>query len=196
MLYLFALVLSLMTISLAERGGLRGEITSEDFASSLWHRLLSIKTDWFTGESVVTSNGDVPRTSCPVGKYRIDSGSNLASTNRRGVRRDGCIPCPRGTYGSSEGLTSSTCSGSCPKGRYSDRLGLTTENDCQKCEVGKYGSSLGLTTKACTGSCATGYYTKNTGAEADSECILCPTGYSEYPCDQGLVCGSHATVTD
>lgn len=186
MKYLVVALLGLLTLASADKRGLRGDASSEDFASSLWHRLLSIKSDWFTGESVVTSNGDVPRTSCPVGKYRLNSGSNLASTNRRGVRRDGCIPCPRGTYGATEGLTSSTCSGSCPKGRYSDRLGLTTEDDCIKCEVGKYGSSLGLTTKACTGSCATGYYTETTGAEADTECIVCPAGYSDFPCDQGL----------
>ena len=193
---LFLALLSLLVLSVAQFSGLRGaepEIalgglggSEVGFGDYLWQRLLSIKTDWHTGESVTTINGVVPRTTCPRGKYRIDSGSNLASTNRRGVRRDGCIPCPRGTYGSTEGLTSSTCTGSCPKGRYSDRLGLTTDNDCLKCPVGRYGSSLGLTTKACTGSCTSGYYTVSTGAEADSECVVCPSGYSEYPCDQGM----------
>ena len=94
---------------------------------SLFHRSLSIKTDWFTSESLSTYNGDVPRTRCPAGKYRTSSGSNLISN--KGLRVDGCIPCPRGTYGNVEGLTTSLCSGSCPKGRYSERIGLTTAAD-------------------------------------------------------------------
>lgn len=167
---------------------LRGpaEGRTESIIASLWHRALSIKTDWFTNEVVTTSNGDVPRTRCPIGKYRVDSGSNLASTPRKGVRVDGCIPCPRGRYGATEGLTSSSCTGQCPKGRYNDKLGLTAEADCTPCPVGRYGSSLGLTTKACTASCASGYYTKSTGTEASTDCIVCPLGYSDYPCDPGL----------
>jgi hypothetical protein len=148
------------------------------------HRLLSIKADWFTGETVSTYDGDVPRTTCPVGKYRVSSGSNLYSN--KGLRVDGCIPCPRGRYGDAEGLTTAACSGSCPKGRYSDRIGITTVEDCMACESGKYGSSLGLTTAACTASCNSGYYTENEAAEASIECVACPTGYSQSPCDQGM----------
>ena len=58
MYYVFVALLTLLTLILAERRGLRGEVSSEGFANSLWHRLLSIKTDWFTGESIATSNGD------------------------------------------------------------------------------------------------------------------------------------------
>ena len=166
------------------RGNFLRFTEGEQQAKSWMHRLLSIKSDWFTGETVSTYDGDVPRTTCPVGKYRVSSGSNLYSN--KGLRVDGCIPCPRGKYGSTEGLTSSACSGTCPKGRYSDRIGITTAEECQPCEVGRYGSSLGLTTAACTGSCATGYYTTTSAAEAATECVVCPTGYSNAPCDQGM----------
>lgn len=169
----------------AEPSRLRGtEESNSGSLTTLVHRVLSIKTDWFTGESVSTYDGDVPRTTCPVGKYRVSSGSNLFSN--KGLRVDGCIPCPRGTYGDVEGLTAATCSGTCPKGRYSDRIGLSTVEDCKPCDVGRYGSSLGLTTSACTATCASGYYTAATASEASTDCVECPAGYSDYPCDQGL----------
>jgi hypothetical protein len=179
--FIITLICLIIGIQAQRIGYLREEVTSSE-SSSWFHRLLSLKADWFTSETISTYDGEVPRTSCPVGKYRVTSGSNLVSN--KGLREDGCIFCPRGKFGSTTGLSSALCTGSCPKGRYSDRIGLTTANDCKPCAVGRYGSSLGLTTAACTASCATGYYTSATGSEASTSCIKCPTGFSAYPCGQ------------
>lgn len=56
---------------------------------------------------------------CPIGSYR----ENL-------YKRE-CKLCPRGYYGNTVGLTSSTCSGPCPIGRYSDKVGTKHEEDCE-----------------------------------------------------------------
>jgi hypothetical protein len=61
-----------------------------------------------------------------------------------------CNPCPKGYYGSSKGLKSSTCSG--------------------KCAAGYYGSSTGRTSSTCSGKCAAGYYGSSTSVRSSSTC--------------------------
>jgi len=56
---------------------------------------------------------------CPIGSYRENP-----------YKRE-CKLCPRGYYGNTVGLTSSTCSGPCPIGRYSDKVGTKYEEDCE-----------------------------------------------------------------
>jgi hypothetical protein len=56
---------------------------------------------------------------CPIGSYRENQ-----------YKRE-CKLCPRGYYGNTVGLTSSTCSGPCPIGRYSDKVGTKYEEDCE-----------------------------------------------------------------
>ena len=57
-------------------------------------RKLSLQFDPVTGDSVVTYDGDVPETQCPIGKYRMAGSTDLQMV--RGQRTDGCVYCPRG----------------------------------------------------------------------------------------------------
>ena len=143
-------------------------------------RVLSLSKDWFTGQSVVTYNGQVPFVSCPLGTYRPSGSTNLRMVS--GQRDDGCWSCPRGKYGSTTGLTNSGCTGQCPKGTWSSNVGLTDISQCELCPLGTYGSTSGLRTRACTAGCPTGKYNKNPGSYSISDCILCPTGYESAQC--------------
>ncbi|GLD96433.1 hypothetical protein PINS_up005116 [Pythium insidiosum] len=44
-----------------------------------------------------------------------------------------CKPCPPGVYGSSPGLTTSSCTGPCPSGKYGMRSGLQSLSECLDC---------------------------------------------------------------
>ena len=144
-------------------------------------RQLSAATDLLTNENTKTYNGIVPRVSCEVGFYRPLGGSNLQMIT--GQRQDGCISCPRGTFGSSTGLTDRTCTGSCPVGKFSGMVGRTSANDCEPCPLGRYGIGIGLTSQLCTSSCPTGKYTLSTGQKDATSCIQCNPGDETYPCD-------------
>lgn len=62
-------------------------------------RSLSAKIDLITGENIVTYDGKVPITSCPLGKFRPLTG--VLPTVLVGQRTDGCVACPRGRLFSS-----------------------------------------------------------------------------------------------
>ena len=110
---------------------------------------------WFTGESTETSDSVVPVISCPPGKYRVPSTSDYSKYS--GQRIEGCHFCPRGKYGEESGLTSSSCSADCPKGRYRDTKGAITAEDCMLCPPGKVGDDEGFMTSECGGNCEDGY---------------------------------------
>ena len=89
-------------------------------------RKLSASTDPVSGQTVRTYNGIVPIESCPIGYWRP-----LGSTSRNmvtGPRLDGCLACPRGTYGQT---TTGTPCVLCPIGTYGDEVGLTAITQCQ-----------------------------------------------------------------
>ena len=142
----------------------------------------------FDGESLETSNGNVPTISCPLGMYREVTGSTYA---RRpgGLRTDGCIPCPRGKFGSTTDLTSSACTDDCAKGSYRDLPGGTSQADCFACPEGTYGSAEGLTARTCSGQCIdhndvhTRWYSDVSGLTQASDCKVCPEGYRGWQCD-------------
>ena len=50
-----------------------------------------------------------------------------------------CSFCPAGKYGGQPGLIQETCSGRCPKGFYSNVVGLTSVGQCKKCITGYRG---------------------------------------------------------
>ncbi len=148
-------------------------------------RVLSLAYDWFTGENVRTVNGVVPRTSCRLGYYRPAGGTDLTSVTA--LRADGCIPCPRGKYGSSTGLQDSSCSGNCPLGKFSTQLALTDVGECKMCPLGRYGSATGMYDPLCSSACAAGKYVQVYPAKSSAACVLCPLGYSgKHPCSQDM----------
>ncbi len=126
-----------------------------------------------------TKNGIVPIVPCPIGSYRIIQNSKFNN------RIDGCIPCPRGRYGSTIGLTSALCSGPCPKGRYGEFKGASHPNDCGLCPFDSYGPREGETNPSCM-KCPLGTYNPNTGSSLFSNCIKCPPNYFGNQCSNQL----------
>jgi len=175
------LLLLLLLLSFgAAAGGQESNEESPALRGGAAARRLSAKYDLLTGDLSRTTNGQVPRVNCEPGYYRPRGGSNLIMIT--GQRLDGCIQCPRGTFGQTSGLTDRSCSGSCPLGTYSDRLGRTSVADCKPCPLGTYGAGIGLTTASCSGSCPAGRYTPAVGATDASACEACVLGLEVEPC--------------
>lgn len=63
-------------------------------------------------------------------------------------------PCPPGIFGSTQGLTTSQCSGECPAGHYCPEATV----DPIPCPAGSFGDRGGLQDVRCSGSCREGYY--------------------------------------
>jgi len=64
--------------------------------------------------------------------------------------------CPPGVYGSTEGLSSPTCTAPCPLAHYCPAG--STNGTTHRCPGGRFGGSLGLSSKACSGLCLPGFY--------------------------------------
>ncbi|GMH79533.1 hypothetical protein TL16_g08176 [Triparma laevis f. inornata] len=122
---------------------------------------------------------------CTAGKY---SGSGSK----------GCVPCVAGTFASS---TSSASCDDCPEGKYSEEIGLTSD-ECINCSAGKYGNKPGLDSDNNCTNCAEGKYNKGSGATSESVCSDCKEGsYSGLASETCTDCpagkyssGSHATA--
>ena len=170
-----ALVTALALIGGAD-GHLRGGEVEESSVEA--GRRLSSSIDLLTAATVRTYNGKVPRVPCEPGFYRPLGTSNLQMIT--GQRLDGCIQCPRGTYGSQSGLTDRACSGSCPAGTFSNLLGRTSISDCMPCPLGRYGTNTGQV--QCQGVCPTGTYTADVGSTAETACLPCRLGEELEPC--------------
>ena len=153
---------------------LRGAEVVEERAT----RRLSATTDPVSGQTIRTYNGIVPIESCPIGYWRP-----LGSTSRNmitGPRIDGCVACPRGTYGQT---TTGTPCVLCPIGTYGDEVGLTSIRECQFCPQGRYGIRSGLTTKSCTGRCPVGKYSDITGMTTPTtQCMTCEVTSQNWQC--------------
>lgn len=131
--------------------------------------------------SVYCPTGSPASVKCPTGYYTI--GPFPMEDPRKRVDIRICEPgffcidgikkkCPPGTFGSSSGLSSSSCSGLCPAGFFCP-IG-TSNGTYSKCPAGRYGSSQGLYKSDCTNTCAPGYY--------------CPEGsISAYELECGVV---------
>lgn len=144
-------------------------------------RRLSAVTEPLSGQLVQTYNGHVPVLSCPVGFYRI-----AGNTDRFMVtapRLDGCVECPRGTYGQT--LSGTPCV-NCPMGKYGDEVGLKSINECQFCPQGRYGMKSGLTTSSCTGKCQVGKFSNMLGNTSPVNCMLCHANSHQWQCQPGV----------
>ena len=94
------------------------------------------KDQFVTSRSVSNSPTSLENAQpCPRGRYRPVGLTDVE-----------CELCPRGKYGSTEGLTTNQCTANCPTGRYYDQRGAETEEDCIYCPPGTYGSTTGLQT--------------------------------------------------
>eukprot|EP00640_Fibrocapsa_japonica_P004950 CAMPEP_0113934972 /NCGR_PEP_ID=MMETSP1339-20121228/2223_1 /TAXON_ID=94617 /ORGANISM="Fibrocapsa japonica" /LENGTH=210 /DNA_ID=CAMNT_0000936977 /DNA_START=73 /DNA_END=705 /DNA_ORIENTATION=+ /assembly_acc=CAM_ASM_000762 len=122
-------------------------------------------------------------TACPKGRYRGQNpGLGLMLDTFQHETSLGCIPCPRGKYGSVAGLTSATCSGECPKGRFGHMPGAINAEECAQCPPGTYGAEAGLVTPACSGSCPKGKYSDQWGLTEKARCEHCKVEYRGWQC--------------
>ena len=139
--------------------------------------LSQLQKDQHTAKRAATNSpaGDSNAQPCPRGKFRPS-----------GLHDVECELCPRGKYGITEGLTTSSCTAGCPAGRYYDLRGAKSEDDCFFCPPGKYGTITGLKTAECSGSCAVGKYSSVSGLTTDTGCTTCPDGYRGWQCTHEL----------
>lgn len=141
----------------------------------------SIQFDLNTNEDITTFNGQVGYTSCPAGKYRPGGSSNLI--RKTGQREDGCVYCPRGRYGATEGLELSTCTGPCPLGKYGAGLGLKSAEECIFCPRDTFSSIAGISSVKQCEFCPAGKYTVGLDGRTNSgQCKTCPKGYHTNQC--------------
>jgi hypothetical protein len=144
-------------------------------------RRLSAVTEPLSGQLVQTVNGHVPTLLCPVGFYRL-----AGNTDRFAVtapRLDGCLKCPRGTYGQ---IISGTPCVNCPLGKYGDEVGLKSVHECQFCPQGRYGVRSGLTTSSCTGKCPAGKFSDLLGSTSPLNCVKCHATSHQWQCRQAV----------
>jgi hypothetical protein len=87
------------------------------------------------------------------------------------------IPCPAGTWSSSDNLKSEDECIDCPQGHDCPRGSSAPE----KCEAGRFGATQGLASRECTGLCRSGHYC--TEGSASSTAGTCPSG--TYNADTG-----------
>ena len=83
-----------------------------------------------------------------------------------------CVDCPIGVYGSSAGLTSSSCSGLCAPGKAS--VSVVSLNCIFDALPGAYGNSAGQTSPSCSGLCTAGFYCPAGSTSAIQN--ICPLG--------------------
>lgn len=141
------------------------------------------------GSSSTTQN------KCPAGTYSANTGLTVATD---------CIACPAGQYCligvvAPSGICSAgywcpeksatATQTACPKGTYSDKTGLKTQNECTVCPLGYICATAAMTSPI---KCPAGTYGSKAGLTGDpgSVCTTCPAGYY---CAEGAtepkVCG-------
>jgi hypothetical protein len=99
---------------------------------------------------------------CAAGTY---ANASLGATS--------CIPCPKGTYGSSSGANSESVCAPCSAGTFNDVLGSSARSACLRCGLGTYSFSG---SENCL-SCPAGSWSNKIGAFS---CNLCPAGSSSF----------------
>jgi hypothetical protein len=120
----------------------------------------------YCGAGMTASLQGVP---CPVGQF-----------SQGGVMLLSCSVCPGGQFGAAIGLSSATCSGPCPVGRYS------TTGKCVSCPQGTFGNVTALASPACAGTCMGGAGRFCAEGETTAQGSVCPIGrYSVAPGGSG-----------
>jgi hypothetical protein len=137
----------------------------------------------FSGLTASTCSGAcIAGYACPAGST---SGTTLqCSPGTYSLAGAGvCTPCPSGRYGSSAGLTSSSCTGLCSAGAFGSVPGLTNADCSGPCAAG-YICPVGSISPTAV-ACAAGSYSLS-GAGA---CTPCPAGvYGATPVMASALC--------
>ena len=179
-----------MVVETPTTPSLRGSSMSYTNSSSSSHdneeggvvrRRLSAVTEPLSGQLVQTVNGHVPTLTCPVGFYRM--AGNLDRFVVTAPRLDGCLKCPRGTYGQT--ISGTPCV-NCPLGKYGDEVGLKAVTECQFCPQGRYGLRSGLTTSSCTAKCPAGKFSDMTGSTTPLNCMKCHPTSHQWQCKNAV----------
>ena len=127
---------------------------------------------------------------CDIGKYSVDGSDScqFCQVGRFTKEKRLCIPCPKGKYSNILGITGANECIDCPKGRYNNMSGSQNINLCLICPVGKISSIIGgFDVKICK-SCEAGMY-RNKIMDAGSECAKCSNGkYSGTSFNECLNC--------
>ena len=148
--------------------------------------------DWFTGENLEELNGKLSDLSCPKGHYRM-------TEKPGGLRSEGCIPCPKGTYSERTDLVDVSECIDCPLGTYRDHKGGKGPAACSPCPIGTYGEETGLTSPKCSGKCTDWntdeiqYYSNIYGLTTRGNCKICPYGYAGHQCRHELKINRQST---
>jgi hypothetical protein len=123
--------------------------------------------------------GRVARSACDPGSYCPGDGA--------------AYPCPAGTYGDTQGLTSATCSGRCGDGvlcplQTSTSAGLPcpagsvcTAGLATACPSGTYNPSPGAANVSQCLACPAGTFNPGNGSSSDAECLPCPAFEGSAP---------------
>ena len=105
-----------------------------------------------------------------------ESGSSICKKCNAGEFKSGansCNKCPKGRYGSIDGLEDLNRCTQCPKGKYSSSIGATNDSVCIECPIGKYNNLKGQTNILNCINCEAGKYSITRGNPSDSNCINC-----------------------
>ena len=134
---------------------------------------------------------------CPAGKYSMVTSSvsikscldcqdgyisgdgfnscQICSIGKFSSKGRECRNCPKGKYSNNVGISRLDDCIDCPNGRFNSKNGSTLLDDCIKCIQGKYSIILGSITSNNCLSCTPGKFRSN-DMDPGSECHTCPLG--------------------
>tara|TARA_B100001093_G_scaffold508464_2_gene570721 strand:+ start:2185 stop:6999 length:4815 start_codon:yes stop_codon:yes gene_type:complete len=142
---------------------------------------------------------------CPAGYYNEFEGQNNCKSCSRGKysivssssNKDDCLNCDDGKISNSGDITCIFCQTgrwtndgilckNCTHGKYSNAIGLISDDDCELCPIGKYNDLLGISNENNCKTCMNGKIGIIEGAKSNQSCIKCDIGMfksSLYHCE-------------
>ena len=122
-------------------------------------------------------NSQLTCSDCLINGYYCPSGSTPSATS---------FSCPAGKWSDKVKISSPDQCSSCPVGKWSSQTGLPSISLCKDCSSGRYSSETGLASNdECKGRCSSGRYSSKTGLTSNDECKgRCSAG--RYSSNEGL----------
>ena len=139
----------------------------------------------------VEIEGSIICLECDAGKYNI----KLVS-----ISPTDCLECEEGKYSETSSSRCISCKigeyvynkkkcNKCPTGKFSEIVGITTEESCNFCQMGKYNSIIGGNSSKVCLNCPIGMYSFSLGGIDSNGCISCEAGrYKEISENRGTAC--------